>query len=185
MGKKSVAQVIEQTTVHVIYNVKLRSDLTMKHSALIPAALASLPAAALAEQSVAAGSGLTLELALSIGVPVAVGIIILVRIEGWVAAVRRLVRRRREARRRPGSSPLHPVRVGRIAEIAVRAELSCRCVRRPQVVFEGPTLSQQRKLWLVIEMCPGCEERRQTYYDVTEAQGQAAIPAQQATPVPR
>lgn len=153
---------------------------------VVLASLTALPSVASASDKAAGGSmGLTLELVLSLLIPLAVGVVILVRIEAWVSALRKSLERRRQVRRRPGSSPLHPLRVARFSEISERGGLPCPCERQPLVVFEGPTLSQQRRLWLVIEMCPHCEERRQTYYDVTEAKGRGSISAQPATPVPR
>jgi hypothetical protein len=153
---------------------------------VVIACLTSLPAVASASENAGGGvQGLTLELVLSLLIPLAIGIVILVRIEAWVTALRKSLERRRQARRRPGSSPLHPLRVARFSEISERGGLPCPCERRPLVVFEGPTLSQQRRLWLVIEMCPHCEVRRQTYYDVTEAKGRGPMSAQPATPVPR
>jgi hypothetical protein len=155
---------------------------------LIPFALpvTLLPAVAgAAEQAAPHRNGLSLGLILSIGLPILVGVIVLLRLEAWVAATRRALKRRQDARRRPGSSPLNPLLLRCFDEMAQRAHLDCSCERQPQVVFEGPTPSQQRKLWLVIEMCPSCEVRRQTYYDVTAAQGQRSITAHQATPIPR
>lgn len=156
-------------------------------SCLVPfALLVLLPATAGAAEQVGPHSDrLSLGLILSIGLPILIGVIVLLRLEAWVTAARRALKRRREARRRPGSSPLNPLLLGRFDEMDQRPPLDCSCERQPQVVFEGPTPSQQRKLWLVIEMCPSCEARRQTYYDVTEARGRGNITAPQATPVPR
>ena len=102
-----------------------------------------------------------------------------------VTALRAELKRRKEARRTPGSSPLHPVAVRSYHEVFKLNTSKCICEAAPKVVFEGATTSHQRKLWLVIQICPHCDRRFQTYYDVTNVSGSPHLGSPPVTPAPR
>jgi len=130
------------------------------------------------------GSGV--ETALWLVVPLVLCVLILALADRWVLVIRALLKRRREIRKRPGASPLIPLQVSQMCEIAERRAMTCRCGGNPKRVFQGLTLSQhQRRLWLVIEICPRCQLRMQTYFDVTRVRDQVAGlgEAQPLTPV--
>lgn len=125
---------------------------------------------------------------------VAVGCIVVIAVADWgTARARRYLRWRRGQRGAPGRSPLSPLKVESFDEVFRRRARSCTCGARPKVVFEGPTCSRNRKLWLMIEICPDCQNRLQTYFDVTEARtrqdSDQDVPptrsTQPVTPVPR
>ena len=102
-----------------------------------------------------------------------------------VTALRAELKRRQEARQIPGSTPLHPVVVRSYHEVFKLNTSLCICDTAPKVVFEGATTSHQRKLWLVIQICPHCDRRFQTYYDVTNASDSPHLVSSPVTPAPR
>ena len=114
-----------------------------------------------------------------------VGVLVLVTADRAVAALRVALRRRRESRVVPGSTPLQPLHVLSFHEVDGHKAVTCQCAGQPKVVFEGATSSKERRLWLVIQMCPDCDKRLQTYYDVTEATDAQPLVANAATPAPR
>ena len=100
--------------------------------------------------------------------------------------LRQALKRRKEAREQPGSSPLHPLHVTSLEQVLHNTARRCNCGALPKVVYEGSTTSRHRKLRLMIEMCPDCESRIRTYYDITEVLD--ALPMGSApphTPAPR
>lgn len=122
----------------------------------------------------------------SFAIPALLCIIVLARIDSWTASLRLALQRRREARALPGSSPLHPLPVVDFDEVEQHvAAGSCGCGAVPRAVYRGPTVSRERKLWLVIEVCPRCHCRRRIYFDVTAAVGEPTSQPQPATPVTR
>ncbi len=103
-------------------------------------------------------------------VPFVLSVIILARIERWARTLRETLRRRRKLRQRPGGSPLNPLPVDSFKQLrAYSLRRQCTCGERPQMAYEGPTTSKDRRLWVQIEICPRCEHRVQTYFDVTAA----------------
>jgi hypothetical protein len=112
-------------------------------------------------------------------------ILVLARVDSWAQRLRGMFEARREARRRPGSSPLYPVPVQSFTDIARRSSKGCTCGGIRKVIFEGGTPSRQRKLWLVIEGCPECQGRIQTYFDVTGVSEPAPLGSSPVTPASR
>jgi hypothetical protein len=112
-------------------------------------------------------------------------IVVLARIDLWAQLLRKVIATRREARRKPGSSPLHPLPVLSFGEISRRSTKGCECGGTHKVVFEGGTTSKQRKLWLVIDACPECQVRRQTYFDVTGVREPPPLGSSPVTPASR
>lgn len=116
-------------------------------------------------------------------VPFLLSVVILARIERWVKTLRAALLERRKQRQRPGGSPLNPLKVDSYEQVrSTRLRRRCKCGELPQVAYEGPTTSHDRKLWVQIEICPRCEDRVQTYFDVTEAQDPNPMVPQPLTP---
>lgn len=116
---------------------------------------------------------------------IGVAIVVLAVADRAATSLRAELKRRHEARRAPGSTPLHPLVVQSFDEIFELSHTRCSCDNEPKVVFEGPTSSNKRKLWLVIQICPRCDRRFQTYYDVTNASDTPPLASPPITPAPR
>jgi hypothetical protein len=112
-------------------------------------------------------------------------IVVLALVDRWVVILRRGLLRLRAGRLPPGRSPLCPLRVTAFAEIPELVRSRCGCGAPLQKVLEGPAPSGDRQLWLVIQGCPGCNQRTPTYFDVTGAQDRPRIGPSPLTPVPR
>jgi len=116
-------------------------------------------------------------------VPFLLSVVILTRVERWVRSLRAALKRIREQRRIPGGSPLSPLVVDSYKEVENHSGTKrCRCGERPAVAYQGPTTSKDRRLWVQIEACPRCDERIQTYFDVTAAQDGNPMLEQPLTP---
>lgn len=120
-----------------------------------------------------------------VAAPFLASVLILLFVERWVRALRKSIKKHREARERPGSSPLHPLQVSSFEEVLHCTARRCSCGAMPKLVYEGSTTSRQRKLRLMIEICPRCDNRLKTYYDVTEVADARPISPPPATPAPR
>ncbi len=114
-------------------------------------------------------------------VPFLLSVIILARIERWIRSLRNTLKERRKLRQRPGGSPLNPLKVDSYEQVK-SGRSRCRCGERPKLAYEGPTTSKERRLWVQIEICPRCENRVQTYFDVTAAQDSHPMMHQPLTP---
>lgn len=116
-------------------------------------------------------------------VPFLLSVVVLTRVERWVRSMRATLKRRREQRQLPGGSPLTPLVVASYHEVANHhGSKRCRCGELPVVAYEGPTTSLDRRLWVRIEVCPRCDKRSQTYFDVTSAQDQSPMLQHPLTP---
>lgn len=143
----------------------------------------SLPQLLLSAPLAGSANNSTRELLWLLGVVVA-ALLILAMADRASSTLRALLKSRREAHRTPGSSPLHPINVASYDEVFRRRTGKCVCDSAPKVVFEGATTSNQRRLWLVIQICPACDRRMQTYYDVTRAKD-TPLGSAPVTPAPR
>ena len=116
-------------------------------------------------------------------VPFLLSVVILTRVERWARSLRAALKRIREQRRIPGGSPLSPLVVSSFKEVEnYPGGKRCRCGERPAVAYQGPTTSRDRRLWVQIEVCPRCDDRSQTYFDVTAAQDGNPMLEQPLTP---
>ena len=116
-------------------------------------------------------------------VPFLLSVVVLTRMERWVRSMRRALKRRREQRQLPGGSPFTPLVVASYQEVASHhGGKRCRCGERPAVAYEGPTTSLDRRLWVQIEICPRCDKRNQTYFDVTSARDENPMLQHPLTP---
>ena len=120
-------------------------------------------------------------------VGLAVGCLLLLASTDWlVSRVRRALRRHARDHEQPGVSPLRPLTVDSYDEVFRRRVATCDCGGQPKVAFEGATRSKSGKLWLMIEICPRCQQRFQTYFDVTSAEDDRPLKGNPpVTPVPR
>lgn len=116
---------------------------------------------------------------------VSASVVVLALADRSISALREALRLRMEARQKPGSTPLHPVVVRSFDEVFRLNTTKCPCDSSPRVVFEGATTSNHLKLWLVIQICPRCDRRFQTYYDVTNASDHPPLGSPPVTPAPR
>lgn len=140
-----------------------------------------------AEESLASWAAtITSGESLWLGLLIAGCVVVLAGTDWLLRRMRLSLQRRKRGHQKPGQSPLAPLRVQSYDEVFRRRTATCRCGERPKVVFEGATRSEQRKLWLAIEICPCCQQRYQTYFDVTDASDAQPVGGHTpATPVPR
>lgn len=116
-------------------------------------------------------------------VPFLLSVIVLTRVERWARTMRATLKKRRQQRQIPGGSPLTPLVVDSYKELTHHhGSKRCRCGERPAVAYEGPTTSLDRRLWVQIEVCPRCDQRIQTYFDVTAARDENPMLHQPLTP---
>lgn len=115
-------------------------------------------------------------------VPFILSVLVLTSIEHLVRLARGFLRSWDHKRHQEGSSPLHPLAVSSFEEVTRRRLGKCSCGDHFKVVYEGGTTSNKRKLWLTIEICPTCERRNQTYFDVTRAEDHAPLASTPLTP---
>lgn len=154
-------------------------------STSVPPVLAAVAAAGSVHVEAVRGLPTSMEDVLWLVGAAVVAILVLALADRVVVLARAELKKRREARQTPGSTPLHPVAVRSFGEVFKLNTSKCICERAPKVVFEGATTSNQRKLWLVIQVCPHCDRRFQTYYDVTSVSDSPPLVSPPVTPAPR